>query len=93
MVRIQPDEPQRDPMPFRRQAETAGGGETQRLGVADNFAEHTSEIAAPHPFFQREQHIFRLFGDHMDDPVPQVGGQSRAIGPSGQFDRSAVLHP
>lgn len=80
-------------MPLCRQTESARGGEIERFGITDHFTDDTGQIAAPHAFFQREQHILRPFRDYMDDPVPQISGQSGAIGSPGQANRGAVLHP
>lgn len=78
---------------FRSQAEPARSGEIERFGIARNLPNHTGQIAAFEPFFQRKQRVFRRFGSNMDHPVTQISGQSVEIGPPGKPDCVAILHP
>ncbi len=90
---IDPHQPQRNPVMFRRKAEAARSGEIQHLRVAHDLTDNEGEIAASHPFLQREQGILGLLGQHMDHPALQIGRHSRAIRVTAALCRSAFLHP
>jgi len=91
--RIEPHQPERHAMFFRRKAKTARRGESQRLGIAHDLADDEGKIAAAHPFLDREQRILSRARRDMDQPVTQAPRQAVAANPPGAPQRLAVLHP
>ena len=92
-MRIEPDQPQRHPVTFHRQAEPPRRSEIERTGIARNLANHESQIAAAQPFFQREQCVLRAFYGNVDQPIPQGGRQAGLVGPPALPERAFILHP
>ena len=90
---IEPDQPQGNAVPLRRQAEPARGGEIERAGIARHLPHDEGQIAATQPFFQRKQRVLRAFGRDMDQAVAQLRRQAGAIGPPGQPQGLGILHP
>lgn len=80
-------------MPFDRQAEAAGGGEVQRLGITGDLPDDESEVATAQPFLDREERILGGAGNDMDHAVAQAGGQAGSIRPPAQAQRLVILHP
>ncbi len=93
MRRVEPYQPQGHPMPLRRQRQPARGGKIECARIARHLPDHAGEIAAPHPFLQREQRILRAVGADVNDAVAQGFGQAGTVGPPGQPHRRAILHP
>lgn len=80
-------------MPLCRKAQPAGGREIERPGIPGNFPHNESQVAAPQPFFQGKESIFRAICGDMDQPVLQGRRQARHIRPPRQADRRFILHP
>ena len=90
---VEPDEIQRHAMALRRQSEAARGGKIERARIAQHLSDNESDVAAPHPFLQREQRIFGRVGKDMDHPAAHVFGQAGAIGSAHEPRRLTHLHP
>lgn len=80
-------------MLLRRQAEAARSGEIKRAGIAGQFADNESEIAAAQAFFQRKQGILGRGSGHVDQAMVQVCRKAGKVGSPRQTQRSLVLHP
>ena len=92
-MRIQAHQPQPDPVPLGRQAESARGGERQGPRVARDLADHAGKVAAAHAFLEREERVFRRGGGDMDHPMPPRGRKARKARAPAAPDRLPVLHP
>ncbi len=90
---IEPHQPQRHAVSFRRQAEAARGGKIERTRVARDLANHAGKVAASKPFLEREQGILGRSRFHMDQPVAQIGRQAMAAGTPAALHRAPVLDP
>lgn len=61
--------------------------------IARNFSHHESQVAAAYPLFQCKERIFGRRRFDMYQAVTQIMRQSVQVGPPGEPNRRAILHP
>lgn len=91
--RIEPYQPQRHTVLFRRQPQPARGGEIERAWVSRDLSDHERKVTATQALLQRKQSVLRRAGRNMDQAMTHLRRETRQIGPARQAQRRLVLHP